>query len=50
VVPLALLPDAAYAFAADTFGAAAYDYLRRRYVGEDSRLDAILNRSLAPLG
>ena len=39
---LALLPDVAYEFAGELMGPAAYDYLRRRYDGEDPRLDALL--------
>ena len=42
-LPLALVPDAAIAFAGDLMGPAAYDYLRRRYGGEDPRVDALLN-------
>jgi hypothetical protein len=40
---LALLPDSAFEFAAELLGAGrAYEYLKRRYVGEDPRLDALL--------
>lgn len=43
VLPLALLPDSAFEFAADTFGPGpGYELLRRRYSGEDPRLDALL--------
>jgi hypothetical protein len=41
-LPLAALRDENFAFAFEIMGAAAYDYLRRRYVGEDSRLGALL--------
>lgn len=41
-LPLRVLPDGAFAFAEDLLGAgAAYEYLRRRYAGEDMRLDAL---------
>lgn len=43
-IPLALLPDSAYEFAAELLGAgAAYEYLARRYRGDDSRLVALLS-------
>lgn len=42
-VPLIALRDENYAFAFDLMGPAAYDYLRRYYVGEDPRLDALLS-------
>jgi hypothetical protein len=43
VLTLAYVPDAALEFATDLFGAEkAYNYLRRRYAGEDPRLDALL--------
>lgn len=46
VVPLAVLRDEAYAFAEETLGAGpAYEYLRRRYAGDDPRLDALLVRA-----
>lgn len=42
-VALALLPDAAFAFVAELLGPdKAYNYLARRYAGEDARLDALL--------
>ncbi|HEX7088711.1 MAG TPA: HNH endonuclease [Longimicrobiales bacterium] len=41
-VPLALLRDENYRFAAALYGPKSYDYLRRRYSGEDPRLDALL--------
>lgn len=44
VVPLSALTDGNYAFAVELLGAAAFDYLRRRYVGDDPRLDRILER------
>lgn len=41
---LAVLPDAAFEFAVEVLGAGrAYNWLRRRYVGEDTRLDALLD-------
>lgn len=42
VIPLSKLPDAVYEFARGLLGPAAFDYLQRRYAGEDPRLDAIL--------
>lgn len=46
IVPLASLPDSAFVFAVDTLAAgAAYEYLRRRYSGEDARLDSLLAAS-----
>jgi hypothetical protein len=37
------LPDSAFEFARELLGApAAYEYLHRRYLGADSRLDALL--------
>lgn len=40
---LAVLPDAAFEFAAEVYGDhAAWMYLRRRYDGEDPRLDALV--------
>lgn len=40
---LGVLPDSAFAFGVEVLGAGpAYEYLRRRYAGEDSRLDALL--------
>lgn len=45
VLPLAALPDSAFAFAAGTLGAGpAYEYLRRRYSGDDRRLVALRRR------
>lgn len=42
-IDLSKLRDENYAFAAELFGAdAAYEYLRRRYVGVDQRLDRLL--------
>ena len=43
-VPLALLANENYEFAWELLGSAAYDYLRRRYSGEDPRLDTLLTR------
>jgi hypothetical protein len=42
VISLALLSDAAIEFAGELLGPAAYDYLRRRYGGDDPRVDALL--------
>lgn len=43
VLPLVVLPDSVYAFAKDVmWPERAYEYLRRRYSGEDERLDALL--------
>jgi hypothetical protein len=39
---LAALPDSAFEFAAEMMGVRAHDWLRRRYGGEDPRLDALL--------
>lgn len=44
VIPLVALRDENYEFAVELLGAAAFDYLRRRYVGEDPRLQAVLDR------
>jgi len=42
-LPLAALGDLVFEFASELLGpGAAYNYLRRRYVGEDPRLDALL--------
>lgn len=42
-LPLHVLPDSVFEFAAEVLGpAAAYEYLRRRYAGGDPRLDALL--------
>lgn len=52
-LPLGVLPDAAVAFAAEVLGVAAYDYLRRFYVGTDARVEALLNLPVperAPVG
>lgn len=43
VIPVALLPDDALAYAAETLGVAAYDYLRRYYAGDDPRLEGLLD-------
>lgn len=40
---LRLLTDANYEFAREVKGAAAYDYLRKRYGGDDPRLEALLD-------
>ena len=40
---LSQLPDSAFEFAAELLGPdAAFNYLRRRYAGDDPRLDALL--------
>lgn len=40
---LAMLPDSVYEFAVEVMGPEkAYNYLERRYAGEDARLDALL--------
>lgn len=39
---LDVLPDSVFEFAGEVLGAYGYDYLRRRYSGEDARLDALL--------
>lgn len=42
-LPLGKLPDSVFAFAAEVLGAGeAFEYLRRRYHGQDVRLDALL--------
>lgn len=41
--PLRLLPDSVFVFAVELMGAASYDYLRRRYSGEDKRLERIIS-------
>jgi len=38
---LAMLPDSVFEFAAEVLGERAHGWLRRRYVGEDARLDAL---------
>jgi hypothetical protein len=48
VVPLEVLRDCNFEFAGELLGPAAYDYLRRRYVGEDPRLDALLDLPALP--
>lgn len=40
---LAVLPDSCFVFAGELLGAAGFDYLRRRYSGEDPRLEALLS-------
>lgn len=41
-IELTLLPASAYEYAEELMGAgAAYEYLRRRYIGEDERLDRL---------
>lgn len=43
---LAVLPDGVFEFAAEVLGSErAYNYLRRYYVGDDPRLDALLMAS-----
>lgn len=45
-LPLAVLPDSVYEFALELLGPGpAFEYLRRRYQGEDWRLDELLARS-----
>lgn len=44
--PLAKLPDAAIEFAWDLMGPFAFDYLTRRYRGDDPRVRALLERPL----
>lgn len=40
---LAMLPDSAFEFAAETLGSRrAFSYMRRRYADEDPRLDALV--------
>jgi hypothetical protein len=39
---LGMLPDSVFEFAAEVLGRRAFGVLRRCYVGEDSRLDALL--------
>lgn len=41
-LPLGVLPDSVYEFAAELMGPAAYDYLHAHYGGHDSRADALL--------
>ncbi len=42
-LPLRVLPDSVFEFAAEVLGAGpAYEYLRRRYAGEDPRLEALV--------
>jgi hypothetical protein len=46
VLPLGVLPDSVFVFASELLGAgAAFEYLRRRYAGEDARLDALLGEA-----
>lgn len=40
---LGMLPDSVFEFAGQLLGPAGFDYLRRRYVGEDARLEALLS-------
>lgn len=43
-LPLSVLPDAAFVFAAEVLGPArAFNYLGRVYSGADARLDALLS-------
>lgn len=43
-VRLTVLPDVAFEFAVELLGTGpAYEYLRRRYLGSDPRLDALLS-------
>lgn len=44
VIPLAMLPDSAFEFAAELLGPRkAFNYLGRRYASHDPRLDALLD-------
>ncbi len=44
VLPLRVLPDSVYEFAAEVLGyGPAFEYLRRHYAGDDPRLDALLD-------
>lgn len=40
---LGMLPDSVFAFAFDLLGPASFDYMRRRYSGDDPRLEALLS-------
>jgi hypothetical protein len=43
VYPLAIVPDSVFEFAVEVMGASrAFNYLERRYAGDDPRLDALL--------
>jgi hypothetical protein len=43
-LPLSVLPDSVYEFAAEVLGLdAAWSYLSRRYEGADARLDALVS-------
>ncbi len=45
---LGMLPDSVFEFAAEVLGPGkAFNYLRRRYGGEDARLDALVGLSAA---
>lgn len=45
---LARLPDSVFEFAAEVLGVGpGYEYLRRRYAGEDPRLDALIAMEVA---
>lgn len=45
---LGLLPDSVFVFAAEVLGEGpAYEYLRRRYSGDDRRLDALVSKEAA---
>jgi 5-methylcytosine-specific restriction endonuclease McrA len=43
LIALWMLPASALEFAGELYGPGAYDYLRRRYSGDDPRVDALLN-------
>jgi hypothetical protein len=49
-LPLSVLREENIGYAFEVLGARAYDYLRRRYTGEDRRLDAALARSITTEG
>jgi len=46
VYPLSCLPDSVFEFAAEVLGPTAFAYLRGRYSGEDSRLEALTDGCL----
>lgn len=46
VYPLSMLPDPVFEFAREVLGGpAAYEYLQRRYDGDDPRLDALIEEA-----
>lgn len=44
-IPLGLLTDENLQYAFESLGAFAYDYLKRRYAGDDGRLDEMLEEA-----